>query len=916
MLRFILTLLCLGACCHAAGPDVLTHHNDNLRTGANLNETILTPANVNYRQFGKLFDHPVDGYVYAQPLYVSGVDISGTIHNVVFVATEHDSVFAFDADNNTGSNATPLWQTPFIDPADGITTVPSADVGSDDIYPEIGITSTPVIDSTTGTIYVVAKTKENGSYYQRLHALDITTGLERADSPVTITGTVAGSGVGNVNGIITFDALTENQRAGLLLLNGVVYIAWSSHGDNNPVHGWVIGYNEESLARVSVFNTTPDGSLATIWMSGCGPSADATGNIYFSTGNGDYETNKSGHHIGNDYGDSLLKLSSSNNSLSLADYFTPINQNYLNNHDVDFGSGGVLLLPDQPGAHPHLGVITGKQNITFVFDRDHLGGYTPGNEGVYESIPGAIIGSFGTPAYFNGRIYYHGSNYSGDDVLKAFDVRDDRVVRAPASRGMDVFPYPGSTPSITASGTTNGIVWEIEHTSPASLFASNADDVSQRLYTSNDAGTRDNPAGNAVKFTVPTITNGKVYIGTASSLSVFALLSDTTPLTVNINGPGIVTSGFAGASERETNSSLIITATASPGAVFVGWTDAGGKLITVSPTYSFAMQENLVLNANFRVRPIPGTYSGLIQGASPSLAATGYMRLSAAASGVFTASIRFGGRIISLHGNFDDNGQFTTTLDPNTSESTVISLVIDGFGNFTGAISTQVTSGSIAGAALVTAANPISANLIGKYTLLFPVPADPTAPQGIGYGSATVDGLGHVRLVGLLGDGVAFTQGATVTQAGTWPLFTRLYAGKGVLAGILTFENNGGLSNLDGPLFWFKPRPGSTPLSGLTDAIGSLYQSANPILPLTSGTGTLTLQLPTAISQTVTAGSGLGLSGPGPLTLIFNPTTGLFHGTFSAGGGRGEYGAAIYQDQNLGEGTYILSGTTGAVNLQ
>jgi hypothetical protein len=913
-----LFLLASNLASHAAGVDVLTYHNDNLRTGANLKETILTPANVNSGQFGKLFDQAVDGYVYGQPLYVSGLGIAGSTHNVVYVVTEHDSVYAFDADSDAGPNAAPLWHASFIDPAHGITTVPSADVGSDDIVPEIGITSTPVIDRTRGTIYVLAKTKENGAWFQRLHALELATGAEKPGSPVTIAATALGNGGGSVNGLITFDALIENQRSALLLLNGVIYIAWASHGDNGPAHGWVIGYNEQTLAQVSTYIATPDGGLGDIWMSGCGPSADATGNIYVATGNGTFDTDPSGHHLGNNFGDSLLKLSTANGGLALSDFFTPANQAYLNDNDVDFGSCGVMLLPDQPGPHPHLGIAAGKDAVLFVFDRDRLGGYFPDNTGVYESLPNGIPGSFATPAYFDGRIYIHAYGSGGEDVLKAFAVRGDYVDPAPVSNGADFFDYPGATPAISASGAANGIVWEIENTgaaSPATLHASRADDVSRRLYTSDDAGVRDNPAGHAVKFTVPAVSNGKVYIGTDSTLTVFGPLSDTTPLTVNINGPGSVTPGFSGVTDRRTNTPLAITAAPSAGAVFDSWTDGDGNLITRSPAYSFAMRENLVLNANFLTNPFPGfagNYTGLIQGNSPTIAATGYLSLSVGKGGLFTASIRFAGRAISLHGAFTPDGTFAVTLQPGGVHSTVISLALDGSGGLTGTISTDLAGGDITGAAVVTSASPAPEGLIGSYTLLFPVPADPTAPQGIGYGSATVDKFGHIRLAGVLGDGAAFTNATTITRSQTWTLFTPLYAGKGVLTGVLTFENNGGLSDLDGQLFWFKPRPGSPPLSAVTGAIGSVYHAVNPILPLTSGTGAVTLQLPAPISQPVTAGSSLTLSGAGPLTLTFNPATGLFIGSFTGG----KYGGAVFQDQNLGGGTYILGGATGAVNLQ
>jgi hypothetical protein len=922
MRRLIPLLLAFATHALASGVNVLTHHNDNLRTGANLHETILTPANVNAAQFGKLFDQSVDGYVYAQPLYVSAVNVSGTKHNVVYVATEHDSVFAFDADSNTGPNANPLWQVSFINPGNGITTVPSADVGSDDIVPEIGITSTPVIDATTGTLYVLAKTKENGAYFQRLHALDITTGAERPGSPVVISAHILGTGDGSVNGSITFDPLTQNQRSALLLLNGVIYITWSSHGDNGPAHGWVMGYNARTLTQVSKFITTPDGGLGTIWMAGCGPSADAQGNIYFSTGNGNFETNAANHHIGNNYGDSLLKLSSAHNNLLLTDYFTPGNQNYLNDNDVDFGSGGVMLLPDQPGAHPHLGIVTGKDSITFVFDRDKLGGYFPGppaNAGMYESMANAIIGSFGTPAYFNGQIYYHGSNYSGNEVLKAFAVRNGYVNPEPVSTGTEYFTYPGSTPSISASGTANGIVWEIQNTSPASLFASAASDVSTYLYTSNDAGSRDKPGGDGVKFTVPTIANGKVYIGTQTTLTAFGLLSDTTPLIVNINGPGSVTPTYSGTTNQLTNSRISITATPSSGAVFDSWTDINGNVITRSPTYSFAMSENLTLNANFLENPFPsfaGNYSGLIQGTSPTIIASGYISLTVSAGGRFTAAIHFDGHTYNLTGLFNADGGYSTTLKAGSIHSTTISLSLDGSGNLSGLISNDLAGGNISGSALVTSANPLPGNLVGTYTLLFPVPADLTAPQGIGYGSATVDHFGHVRLAGVLGDGVAFTESTTLTQAGTWPLYASLYSGAGLLSGIMTFESFSGVSDIDGHLFWYKPLAGSPPLSAVTNAIGSFYHAANPVLPLTSGSGNVTLQLPVPVSESVTSASSLILSGTGPLTLKFSATTGLFTGALTSGTLNARYGGAVFQDQNMGAGAFLLSGSSGAVHLQ
>jgi hypothetical protein len=387
----VAAVLCISVTAPHAGAqvNVLTYHNDNARTGQNLNETILTPGNVNVTTFGKLFSYPVDGYVYAQPLYVSSVQIPGSgIHNVVFVATEHDSVYAFDADN---SAAGLLWHVSFINPANGVATVPAQDVLTGDLVPEIGITSTPVIDGNTGTIYVVAKTKEvrqtTVHYVQRLHALDITTGAEKFGGPAVIADTilaadgsfqyvsgpsVVGSGDGSLDGqTVNFNALRQLNRPGLLLLNGIVYSAWGSHGDNDPYHGWLIGHDAQTLALVSVFNTTPNGGRGALWMSGGAPAADVNGNVYIATGNGTFALTGSGSP---GYGDSVLMLTPSG-GLNVTDFFTPWNQATLDVTDADLGSGGVLLLPDQPGPYPHLMVTAGKPGAIYLIDRDDMGGY-------------------------------------------------------------------------------------------------------------------------------------------------------------------------------------------------------------------------------------------------------------------------------------------------------------------------------------------------------------------------------------------------------------------------------------------------------------------------------------------------------------------------------------------------------------
>ena len=504
---------------------VVTQHNDNYRTGQNTNESVLTPANVNKAQFGKLFSQAVDGYVYAQPLYVPNVTIPGLgTHNVVYVATEHDSVYAFDADSNSGANASPLWHRSFIDPVRGITTVSSGDVGCGDLIPEIGITGTPAIDLSSNTMYVLAKTKESGVAVQRLHALDITTGAEKFGGPKRIKATVSGSGDGGSS--VIFNPLREGQRPGLLLQNGTVYIAWASHCDITPYHGWVIAYNAQTLIRTGVWNATPNGGLGGIWQSGEGIAADASNFLYVPTGNGTFDASFSGK----DYGDSIIKIGfNAKLKLKPFDYFTPYDQNYLNNTDLDLGSGGALLLPDMPGGkYPNLLVQAGKEGTVYVIDRTHMGHFNPSNNNqIVQSIPGAVGGMWATPAFWNNHVYFGGA----DDHMKMFnfDPSTGLLTNTPASETLTGFGYPGPTPSISANGTSNAIAWAIQtdpynHGGSSILHAYDATNLATELYNSSQNPARDN-AGGAVKFSVPTVANGKVYVGAVQQLSVYGLLA-------------------------------------------------------------------------------------------------------------------------------------------------------------------------------------------------------------------------------------------------------------------------------------------------------------------------------------------------------------------------------------------------------
>ena len=502
--------------------DVTTYHYDNLRTGQNLNETTLTPANVNQSKFGKLGELMVDGKVDAQPLYLSNVSIAGTgMKNVLYVATEHGSVYAFDADNVTGTTSKPLWQISTQLSGE----VPSDDRGCGQVTPEIGITSTPVIDRTRGTIYVVSVSKDaSGNYFHRIHALDLSSGKELFGGPTTITATVSGNGAGSSGGIVTFDPSEYNERPGLLELSGTIYTTWGSHCDGGAYTSWVMAYSADTLKQTSVLNLVPNGSDGGIWMSGTAPAADAAGNIYFIIGNGTFDTtlNTSGLPSQGDCGNCYAKISSTP-PLTLLDYFTPSNTVAESNSDEDLGSGGPLLLPDvtdASGKTRHLAVGSGKDGIIYVLDRDNMGKFSSTQNAIYEQISGQLAGGeFAKPSYFNGTVYYGAVG----DAIKAFPIVSGKLATAPSSRTAIQFPYPGVTPAISANGTSSGILWAVENGSPAVLRAYDTTNLATELYNSNQAtGGRDQFSGN--KFITAMIANGKVFVGTPNSVAVFGLL--------------------------------------------------------------------------------------------------------------------------------------------------------------------------------------------------------------------------------------------------------------------------------------------------------------------------------------------------------------------------------------------------------
>ncbi|HYB76909.1 MAG TPA: pyrrolo-quinoline quinone, partial [Candidatus Bathyarchaeia archaeon] len=496
--------------------NVLTWHNDVGRTGQNLNETTLTTANVNSSTFGKLGSLPVAGIVDAEPLYVSNLTVAGAAHNVVFVATEGDLVYAFDADTFAQ-----LWKTSVL--ASGETTSDLVD-GCGQVAPEIGITSTPVIDLSAGahgTIFVVGMSKDTGgNYHQRLHALDLTTGAEQPGSPTEIQATFTAP----VTGAHTvFDPMQYKERVGLLLLNGVIYMGFASHCDTVPYQGWLMGYTESTLQQSSVLNLTPNGSQASIWMAGAGLAADSNSNIYFLLGNGTFDETLDANGFPDmaDYGNGFIKVSTAGNSLAVADYFNMHDTTNESNGDVDLGSGGAMVLPDQHdnvGNTWHLAVGAGKDQRIYLVNRDSMGKFNTSNDSaIYQELDGALPGGvWSAPAYFNGAVYYGSVNNN----LSAFTISNAKLSAAPTSQSPTAFGYPGTTPSISANGNSNGIVWAIENGGRGTLHAYNAANL-QEIYNSNQAANgRDqfNTSGNC-KFVTPMIANGRVFVGTGAGVS-------------------------------------------------------------------------------------------------------------------------------------------------------------------------------------------------------------------------------------------------------------------------------------------------------------------------------------------------------------------------------------------------------------
>jgi hypothetical protein len=562
-------------------PGVFTYHNNVSRDGTNTQEYALNSSTVSTSTFGKLFSCPVDGAVYAQPLWVPGVSIGGALHNVIYAATQHDSVFAFDAD---ASPCVTLWQANLLDTLHGGTSgegpIVWTDVGycTGEIYPEVGVTGTPVIDPNTSTIYVVSASEipgpqsghcplPPGSYYHRLHALDLTSGAEKAGAPITIAASVAGTGDGSSGGFVTFVSQMEHQRSGLALsVDGTVYVAFASHEDATPYHGWLLGYLGSNVQQqISSFNTTPNGiggADGGIWAGGGAPAFDSANDVYISTGNGIFDEG-SGLSLENDYGDSVLQLAPAPGTatpnganLNLVDYFAPDTQSCLAATDTDLGAGGPVLLPDQEttGLPPHLLAQLGKDGIVYLLDRDDLGRFQSNNcllssTQIVQSLSGTPGGFWGTPVFWQNNLYFAGSG----DALKqfSFDPTTEQFNVTASSQSTQVYNFPGATPSVSSQGVFNGIVWALDVSlfgfgspnaaggancyltplpqgcaGPAILHAYNAANLAQEYWNSTQAANNRDKAGTAVKFVAPTVANGKVYVGTRSEIDVYGLLQN------------------------------------------------------------------------------------------------------------------------------------------------------------------------------------------------------------------------------------------------------------------------------------------------------------------------------------------------------------------------------------------------------
>jgi len=857
--RTILTLL-LTIAAAQGGADVLTYHNDNNRTGANLAETNLTPANVNRNTFGKLFSYALDGDVYTQPLYVSKLAIPGrSVHDVVFVATEHNSVYAFDADNNTGPSSGLLWQ---VNLGPSVMT-PNPDFGNryggfTQITPEVGITGTPVIDLPTRTLYVDSFTVEGPNYIHRLHALNLGTGAERSFSPVIVAASIPGAGVGGSNGVVTFDAKQQLQRGALTLASGILYVPYAGYADTDPYHGWILGFNPATLKLSTnhIFNSTPNAAVADfgaeagesgIWMGGSGLSVDAAGSLYFATGNGSFNAfNGSG---GSEYGDSFLKLSTGR-SLTVADYFTPYNQAYLADNDIDIGSGGVLLLPDQSGSTPHVMVGGGKDGTVYVINRDmftvannHFN--TNGNSDAVLQTVALNGGNYDTPAYFNGMVYVTAAN----DVTTAFTVSNGMLSLPASARGPRTFPFPGATASISANGASDGIVWTIARWNPATLIAEAANDVSLEIYHSDQAGLRDQLPG-GTKFAVPTIADGKVFVGGRAALSVFGLFTEAP---FNVSTAGSYCGLFYGAAGAQVGQS-------------------GSVALTVNTKGGYV--------ARLRVAAAASSFAGQFDG-------TGAAHKILNALGKPSVSVRL---------------QLSATLPP----------------QLTGTVAGSSWTAQITAYQTDFNARTNPAPYAGNYNVVMQGPNDddPLTPQGDGYGTVHVTASGQLQFQGILADGTPVNQAATVCAGGQWPLYAALYGGRGQILGWVDFTNAAQFDLAGNPTWIKEPVPAGRSYPAGVDFAPVLQGSRSSAgSPVNFNAGILILNGPVASTNYFVVEPRQKFVFTNHVAFTFVTAGGRFSGSFPnpLGGRALGFNGIFLSKGNYGGGYFIDSLQSGVV---
>ena len=858
---------------------VTTYHNDIGRTGQNLQETILSPSNVNSSNFGKLFAVPVDGQVQAQPLYLQNLTIGGKQFNVVFAATEFDSVYAIDADNG----GLPLWQVTLTDAAHGaaagataVPTLSNCNIGG----PYYGITGTPVIDSSSGTLYIVSMTQENGYPVQRLHALDVTTGAEKFGGPATIAATVTGNGSGSVGGTLTFDPQWQLQRPGLLLLNGAVYIAWGAFCDLGPFHGWVMAYDATTLQQLAALAATPNGSGAGIWMSGGGLAADTNGpngagRLFLATGNGDYTATVPYGTNNMDYGDSILNLDLSH-GLQVADDFTPYNQAQLSSQDSDLGGGGTLLLPDQPGPHPHLLVNLGKGQaaydtllggVIFVLDRDNLGGFNASTDNVVQRLA-VTNGERGMPAYWNGNIYFWPG---AGERLWQYSLTNGALSSSPVAVGSEVPPDAEHTanPVISANGNSNGIVWSIDtSTTHPLLRAHDATNVATSLYSSADNASRDTIPGLSVGFSSPTVANGKVYIGANRWVSAYGLLAagytlSAAPASVSVTQGGSATATINVVPSGGFNSAVTFSAAGLPTGVTASFNPASA---TGSTT--------LTLSAGAAAKL--GTATVTVTGVSGSSTQTATLTLTVTAASDFTMTAAPPNLSVAPGAS----GKVTVTVVPSSG--------------FTGAVSFSA-SGLPAG---VTASfNP--ANSSSSTTLTLNVATSAAAGVTLITISGASGGLTHTVAVSLtLTPAPDFTIAASPPSLSVVPgasaASTIAVTRANGFTGSVTFSASGLPSGVTAS---FSPAS-STSATMLTLSVAAAVAPATATVTVAGSSGSLAHT--TTVSLTITAAPNFGLTASPSSLSIAQGATGS--ATISVVPANGFTGAVTFSASGLPNG--------------